>query len=116
MTWVTFSTFYIDEIERAINLGPESAYVFGTFTLQEYRGRGIAASVMNTLLKQLFIRGIKKVYLIVNPENAPMLKVQKKQGGIVIGKIKFLRIWRFSSFGCQGVNNSVKQLSFLFNR
>lgn len=85
---------YVGAIERTIRLSSDSAYLYGAYTVPEYRGLGIAPKVTEKIFCHLNQRGIRKVYACIQSNNYPSLRYAHKVGYRKIGTVTFIKIWK----------------------
>lgn len=102
LKWIAFNESYVDEIHRKIRISSDSAYLFNSYTIPNYRGLGISSKVMEKTIQHLSKMGIKKVYALVSHNNFPMLRVKQKERARKIGTITYtkifkLRLYKFKS-------------------
>lgn len=102
LKWVAFNQFYVNEINRKIQISSDSAYIYDGYTVSKYRGLGISPKVMEKTLQHISKMGTKKVYAVVRHNNFPMLRVKQKEGFRKIGIITYtkifkLRLYKFKS-------------------
>lgn len=69
------------------------AYIFGSYVLPEYRGRGISSSLCNYLLTEFKKRGCKRFLAIVKANNIASIKVQMNTGFSRMGNIILITIF-----------------------
>ncbi len=64
----------------AFNLPEDVAYLANEYTLDEYRGKGIAKEVRAQIFQYLKERGIRYLILVINPENIAASRLNKSCG------------------------------------
>ncbi|QCI69211.1 GNAT family N-acetyltransferase [Phreatobacter stygius] len=69
-------------------LAADEAEILTVAVLPRLRGRGFAARLLDTHVKDLMRAGIATLFLEVEAENAPALKLYQRQGFTVIGRRK----------------------------
>lgn len=83
--------FFVDEEEGKIagfavlRLFPDEAELYNIAVGEEYRRRGIADSLMNTLTDECDNRSMERILLEVRQSNAPARALYKKHGFTVLG-------------------------------
>jgi RimJ/RimL family protein N-acetyltransferase len=110
---VKLNEFYVEWIERTIQVGSDSAYLYGAYTVPEYRGLGVAPKVTEKVLFYLSQIGIRKVYALIQSNNFPSLRYAQKVGYTKIGTVTFIRISRLKLYRFKGetkkdYNNLIK--------
>lgn len=99
--WVTFNEAYLMEIEKRVRVDSKSAYLYGVYTIPDYRRLGIYSKVMEKLCNYLQKRGFEKVYLCIVYDNIPSLRAAYKAGYQKIGSISFTKIYRLKLYVCK---------------
>lgn len=83
--------FFVDEEEGKIagfallRLFPDEAELYNIAVGEEFRRRGIADSLMNTLTDECDKRRIERILLEVRQSNSPARELYKKHGFTVLG-------------------------------
>lgn len=93
-TWVCFNETFIDELERKIRIGSDSAYRYDGYTVPKYRGMGILPTVLTKATDHLFQNGIKKIYDFVTSANLPSQRSLSKIGSRKMGEVTLIRLLR----------------------
>jgi GNAT superfamily N-acetyltransferase len=93
---------YVGALERKIRLSSDSAYLYGAYTVPEYRGLGVAPKVTERIFYHLKQNGIKKVYACIQSNNFPSLRYAQKVGYLKIGTITFIKIWKLKLYRFKG--------------
>jgi len=75
-TWCALDKFPITEIN--IPLKKDEAYLFDAYTLDSYRGKGIAPYLRLEIYKKLDEMGKKKLYSVSDIFNTPAIRFKKK--------------------------------------
>lgn len=73
--------------------GAEVAFIYRVVVNQEYRGRGIATSLLKTARDALASRGVKEVALFVDADNEGLQDFYSKQG-FKKGTHSYKAMWR----------------------
>jgi ribosomal protein S18 acetylase RimI-like enzyme len=97
-TWVCFNEAFVDELERRIRIGSDSAYRYDDYTVPKFRGMGILPAVLLTASDYLFQSGIKEIYDLVESNNHPSLRVYLKIGSRKLGEITFIRLFNLRRY------------------
>jgi len=115
--WIAFNEVYAGLLERKMRMTSDSAYVYGSYTVPEYRGLGIAPKTMEKGFSYLYERGIRKVYSCISHNNFPSLRLAHKQGYRKIGTITYTKIFKSRLYRCEGETeedyNKLKSMFFL---
>jgi ribosomal protein S18 acetylase RimI-like enzyme len=101
--WVCFHEAYIDELERKIRIGSDSAYRYDAYTYPEYRGMGIFPIVLVKAADSLFQNGIKEIYDLVSADNFSSLRSYQKIGSRKMGEITLMKLLSLRRYNCKGV-------------
>ncbi|MDH5483419.1 MAG: GNAT family N-acetyltransferase [Candidatus Bathyarchaeota archaeon] len=116
LKWFGFHEMPVVEIDRQIWLSPDSAYLFGSFTVPDYRGLGIAPKVMEKAFQYLSGIGIKRVYAVQRQDNIPNLRVRQKERWRNIGSLTYIRILKFRFYKLRSATeedyNEVRKMLF----
>jgi len=103
LTWISFDEAYVGSLERKIRVYPNSAYVYDTYTVPEYRGLGIAPKVMNAALHYLYkTKKIRTAYMAISEDNVPSLRTAQKETFRKIGAITYTRIYKLKLYRFEG--------------
>jgi GNAT superfamily N-acetyltransferase len=81
-------------------LKQDQAYLFDAYTLDSFRGKGIAPYVRYQLYKELAKAGRKTLYSISDRFNVSSIRFKKKLNANFVGRglcVVLFRKWRFSS-------------------
>ncbi len=89
--WVAFNEIYLKGLDRKLQMGSDSAYLYDAYTVPKYRHRGISVKVNYEIFEHLFKTGFEKaVYIIVydnRPSRARALHFADKIGSRNMGEI-----------------------------
>jgi GNAT superfamily N-acetyltransferase len=72
--WSTFRPFYAPELDVTVDLGPGDAFGVFTFTLPEWRGKGIYPAIMSHKHRHLLSRGCSRTISYIAANNIQSLK------------------------------------------
>jgi GNAT superfamily N-acetyltransferase len=86
LSWVTRTKAWLPDLYAAFALDPTEAYLANTFTLPEYRGRGIQPAVFQTIFRHASSLGIRRQFGCVRKGNHAGTRSFAKHG-------KAIRIW-----------------------
>lgn len=86
-TCIAFNSFVHPRIREKIKLNRYEAYVYGVYTNDEFRGRGITPKVFSYIHDELKKRQIKKIFSHVWVKNIGSQKAFIKSGYMPCGKI-----------------------------
>jgi len=89
---------YINDFSQMIAFMPGTAFVYDTFTLPDYRGRGLALFALIHAFEYFKARNFKRIFCHIEKWNVPSIKTFEKAGFRVIDTIKFVRSPGFSFF------------------
>jgi hypothetical protein len=81
-------------------LKKNEAYLFDAYTLDSFRGRGVAPFIRYQLYKELAKSGRTTLYSISERFNIPAIKFKKKLNGEIVGRglsLELFRRWRLNS-------------------
>lgn len=92
----------IMSIERKIRIDSDSAFLYGAYTVPEYRRQGMAQKVTDEIFCYLKQIGIRKVYAYIKKNNLPSLRYARKVGYRRIGEVKFLKILKLRLYTFKG--------------
>ncbi|MEM2143833.1 MAG: GNAT family N-acetyltransferase [Candidatus Jordarchaeaceae archaeon] len=103
LTWISFDEAYVGSLERKIRVYPNSAYIYDTYTIPEYRGLGIAPKVMHEALHYLYkTKKIRTAYMAISQDNFPSLRTAQKETFRKIGAITYTRIYKLKLYRFKG--------------
>lgn len=116
LKWFAFNESYVGEINRKIRISSDSAYMYDSYTLPNYRGLGIYSIVMEKTIQHLSKMGIKRVYALVRHNNLPMLRVKQKEGVRKIGTVTYTKIFNLRFYKFKGeTEEDYKKLTEMFS-
>lgn len=117
--WVAFDEAYVSELKRNIHLDSNSAYIYSSYTVPDYRGFGLDPKVTTKVFDYLHEKGMEKVYILVSHNNIPSLRVMQKVRYRKMGEIRFSQVLGSRKYTCEGVTerdcSKIKEM-FLFQR
>ena len=96
--WVCLDDLFLDKLERKLRIGFDSAHFYSDYTIQEYRGMGIATVAMAGALDYLFRNGVKRVYGLISPNNIPSQRVVEKNGFRKMGEITLVKLFNLKRY------------------
>lgn len=89
---------FINDFDRMIEFQPGTAFVYDTFTLPEYRGKGLALIALNHASEYLKLNHFTQIFCHIERWNTPSIKTFEKAGFRDIDTIRFVRSTCFSFF------------------
>lgn len=89
---VGINNVYIHDFDKAVCFPNDSAFVYDTFILPEYRGKNIASYAISRTIDFLREAGFKKLWCHIEKWNTASLKTFQKAGFIPKGTIRFSRV------------------------
>ena len=114
--WVSFNETYVNELERTIRTGSDSAYIYDVYTVPECRGMGISSKVSARIFHYLFQNGIKKIYYMITHNNFPSLRDAEKTGLRNMGEVTLTRLFKSRIYTCKGkTEKDYKKLKEMFS-
>jgi len=114
--WVSFNETYVDELERKIRTGSDSAYIYDAYTVPECRGLGISGKVSTRVFDYLFQKGIKKTYHLISHNNFPSLRYAEKTGLRNMGEVTLTRSFKSRIYRCKGkTQKDYKKIKEMFS-
>lgn len=100
--WISLNETYINELERRMRIGSDSAYIYDGYTVPECRGMGISPKVSGNVFDYLFQNGIKKTYHLISHNNFPSLRYAEKMGLRKMGEVTLIRLFKSRRYRCKG--------------
>jgi ribosomal protein S18 acetylase RimI-like enzyme len=79
-SWVTTECAWTRELRAQVCVGPGDAYVYESFTRSDARGRGVYPFALGEICRALQGRGVARLWVAVEANNAPSLKAVGKAG------------------------------------
>jgi GNAT superfamily N-acetyltransferase len=95
-TWCDFNRFDFESF--CFDLSKDEAYLFDAYTLEPYRGKGIAPYLRDQIYRELNLLGKKRLYSVSDCFNTPALKFKMKLNAKIIELGLFVELfgkWRF---------------------
>ncbi len=85
--WLLREPFYVSEIERTFDPGPEGDYYFGDFVAPEFRGRGVQSAAILHRLAVSTAEGRRWAMAMTSESNAASCKNYQACGFAVAGSL-----------------------------
>jgi GNAT superfamily N-acetyltransferase len=95
-TWCNFDRFDFESF--CFDLSENEAYLFDAYTLEPYRGKGIAPYLRDQIYRELDLLGKKRLYSVSDCFNTPAVKFKMKLNARIIELGLFVELfgkWRF---------------------
>lgn len=114
--WIEQQNAEVDWFRLRMKLPPEIAYLSGSFTIPEFRNKGIASRTRKEVFLYLKNKGIKHIILAVHPDNQAALILNRKSGFKEYQLINyrhygFLRYYKVSSTKSNRSNTYIRFIS-----
>ena len=90
----------VNRIQAALRLRPGDAYTHDLLVSPAYRGRGLGESLLSHCLDYLRECGYRRAVAAIQTDNIPSLKLNRKIGYEVIGRLQHTRILFWDHFEC----------------
>jgi ribosomal protein S18 acetylase RimI-like enzyme len=90
--WAGIGTFKAHWFDRWFRLQPGDAYLYGAYTLPEFRGLRIHPASAIERLRQMRQRGIRRVYWFVDPANHAARYLPDRLGAPRIGTAGYIEV------------------------
>jgi RimJ/RimL family protein N-acetyltransferase len=97
---IGFNKVYIMDFGKLVSVPRQSALIYDTFILPEYRSRGFAAFLISGVMLYLKEAGFKKLWCHIPPWNEASIRVYTKLGFNKIEHVKYLRLLCWKFFNC----------------
>ncbi len=95
-TWCDFDRFDFESF--CFDLSKDEAYLFDAYTLEPYRGKGVAPYLRDQIYRELDLLGKKRLYSVSDCFNTPAVKFKMKLNAKIIELGLFVKLfgkWRF---------------------
>lgn len=104
---------YIQDYDEFILLPPRGSFIYDTFVLPEYRGKRIAALLVQEAVEYLRERGHGKTWCHIPRWNVASIRVYKHAGFHEVAYIRFVRLlfWKFYNLKPEKVMQNKSALS-----
>lgn len=79
-SWATTRVAWTSELRAYLLPPPGDAYVYESYTRPETRGRGIYPFALANICAELGSRGVRRIWIGVEPDNAPSVRAISKAG------------------------------------
>ncbi len=89
---VGVNSTYIHDFDRVVIFPPETAFIYDTFILPEYRGNNISFYAVTKTMHFLKDRNYRKLLCHIESWNGASLRVFRKAGFKEIGSVRFSKI------------------------
>lgn len=91
LTWLAFGKCYVRGVGFKFEVPPNDIYGVGTFTLPEFRGKGLYLGLNRAIINYAFQRDIDNYHIIIELTNEYSLRLRKKMGFRITGHIKYFK-------------------------
>jgi len=81
-TWCDFENFSFESF--CYDLSEDEAYLFDMYTLEAYRGKGVAPYLRYQFYRELALQGKKRLYSVSDCFNTPGIKFKLKLNARII--------------------------------
>jgi GNAT superfamily N-acetyltransferase len=95
--WVTLKGEWIGELDRAIRLDGDEAYIWHCATLPPHQGRGLYKALLAAMLGALADEGCRRVWIGCALANAPSVRAFAALG---LRPVVMLDYWRLGHVSC----------------
>jgi GNAT superfamily N-acetyltransferase len=99
MGLVTCNPFWVEEISRTFNPGPDGCYLYATFVSPAHRGQRIQKLLDSKRLAWAAARGRRYAYALVERDNHASLRGHQASGFKTVARIDLAR-WRSLNICC----------------
>jgi ribosomal protein S18 acetylase RimI-like enzyme len=90
--WAGIGTFKAHWCDRRFRLQPGEAYIYGAYTVPEFRGLRIHPASAIERLRQMRQRGIRRVYWFVDPSNHAAQQLPIRLGAARVGTAGYIEV------------------------
>ncbi len=104
--WGVTGSAWIDYLSSTIRLAPDETYLYESYTLPDFRGQNIPASMSTHIFRKLTEEGIRRGFCVVLPENKPAMRHVEKSGWNPCGMIGYVKLGPFRHEFCRMRSNS----------
>jgi GNAT superfamily N-acetyltransferase len=84
-SWVGLNVAYSYLLDRTFELSSDQVYLYGSYTIPEYRNLGIQAAAMKDCLTELKRLGYKQAIAFIEPGNKAAQRMPQKLGFDLVG-------------------------------
>lgn len=109
LRWIAVGWYRSRELGGLLWLAPREACAYGSITLPELRGGGIAASLSRMMMEHLRAAGFHRVVSVIAPDNHASLRVAEKLGYRRCGSVHSVGIGRFRWSLCDAQRSRVSR-------
>jgi ribosomal protein S18 acetylase RimI-like enzyme len=108
--WVGYGSTYSYTLDRRLPLEPTDMTVYGAYTVPAMRNRGIHGAAVSHILAAERTRGMRRIFILMEPDNPAALRMPEKLGFHTVGSTGFLEVFglRFYFLRDQGVCSRVQ--------
>lgn len=95
---VGINNVYIHDFDKVVCFPKDSAFIYDTFILPEYRGKNIASYTISRTIDFLREAGFKKLWCHIEKWNTASLKTFQRAGFMPKGTIRFSKVFGLPIF------------------
>jgi GNAT superfamily N-acetyltransferase len=85
--WMVRGPFYVEEMDRTFDSGPDGVYLFGDFVGEAWRGRGLQRQLVRERLQSAASSGARWAYSMTRDNNPASMKSYAHEGFITSAEI-----------------------------
>lgn len=100
-SWIAEGWGFVDYLECDLNVGPETAYIYDTYTLPSFRGLNISPAMTVEIIRGLRTKGFGRLISAIAPENKANLRSREKVGFRVCGKLGYYGVLGWKHHFCR---------------
>lgn len=107
--WAEQKNAAVDWFRLPLHLPVHMAYISGSFTMPDFRKKGIATKIKKEVFDYLKKEGITKLVCVVHPANTKALFIHKKIGFKEYQSVTYQRYWQIRHYSVQKFNSDERK-------
>lgn len=92
ITWCARNAVRVPELDRALTLGPDAAYIHDVYVAHEARGRAVAPSMLEYLSRELRQQDVYRSWALIGSENVASVRAFEKAAYTAVADVIYAHI------------------------
>jgi GNAT superfamily N-acetyltransferase len=92
ITWCARTAVRVPELDRALTLGPDAAYIHDVYVAHEARGRAVAPSMLEYLSRELRQHDVYRSWALIGSENVASVRAFEKAAYTAVADVIYAHI------------------------
>jgi GNAT superfamily N-acetyltransferase len=99
--WMALGRAWIDYLACEVLLAPDDAYLYESYTLPDYRGRGVPTERSRQEVEYLRRKGCRRMIAVISPENRAAVRHAERAGWKPLGVMGCVKLGPWRRLSCR---------------